>query len=79
MFGTPAPLVHSCLPDTLHFECINCSERTLVNIVSASLKSRSIASMSASLGVLGRNRPVSRCMRCIVQTDSNCVQSWVKE
>jgi hypothetical protein len=38
------------------------------------LKSRSMASISASLGVLGRNRPVSRCMRCIVQAGVNRVQ-----
>lgn len=40
---------------------------TFTSIWSESLKSRSIASTSASLGALGRNRPNVRCMRCIVR------------
>jgi hypothetical protein len=36
------------------------------------LKSLSMASTSASLGVLGMKRPVILCMRCMLQGGRNC-------
>lgn len=43
----------------------DCNIRTFSSMALESLKSCSIASTSASLGVLVRKRPVIRCMRCI--------------
>jgi hypothetical protein len=44
---------------------------TFSSMDSESLKSLSIASTSASLGVLFRNRPKVRCARCILQGSRN--------
>lgn len=47
---------------------------TFSNMALESLKSCSMASTSASLGVLVRKRPVILCMRCILRGCSDCVQ-----
>ena len=68
------PPVHVCA--TTH-ECCYCRiyrSRTFSNICSESLKSVSIASTSASLGVLLRNRPKVLCARCILPGGRDGVQ-----
>jgi hypothetical protein len=62
-----APLVHR----TEQCEMISHTERTFSNMVCESVKSFSMASTSASLGVLVRKRPVILCMRCILQWDDS--------
>jgi hypothetical protein len=61
----PTSSQHRCPPGP---KTRSCNGRTFSNMVFESLKSFSIASTSASLGTLFvMNRPVSRCMRCILE------------
>ncbi len=61
-------------------EIMSHTERTFSNMVCESVKSCSIASTSASLGVLVRKRPVILCMRCILRCEgSNCVRRRVEQ
>jgi len=66
-FGWLAPLVHR----TEQCEMLSHTGRTFSNITCESVKSFSMASTSASLGVLVRKRPVILCMRCILRCDGS--------